>query len=139
MAEGKVVWTGGMQFLAESGSGHAIALDVSPESGGRNTGMRPMELLLVGLAGCTAVDLVSILQKKRQVLTGLEVRASGVHAPEPPQVYTDIQVEYIVRGKGISPLAVEQAIELSEDKYCSAGAMLKAVAKITWEYRIEEA
>jgi putative redox protein len=138
MAEGKVVWTSGMQFVGEAGSGHAIVLDTSPENGGRNTGLRPMELVLVGLAGCTAVDIVSILRKKRQVLVGLEVRTTGVNAPEPPQIYTDIEIEYIVRGKGISRLAVEQAIQLSEEKYCSVGAMLKCASNITWRYRIEE-
>jgi putative redox protein len=97
-----------------------------------------MELVLIGMAGCTAYDVVSILAKKRQAVTGLEVRSQAERAEEPPRVFTDIEIEYIVRGKNISPKAVEDAIRLSKDKYCSASIMLGATATISTRYRIEE-
>lgn len=137
MKEAKVRWIDGLQFAAESGSGHAIVLD-APEPTGRNTGPSPMELLLMGLAGCTAVDVVNILRKKRQTLRTVEVLARGVQRDEPPNVYTQIELEYVVYGRGISPKAVEQAIELSETKYCSAAGMMREVAEITTSYRIVE-
>jgi putative redox protein len=97
-----------------------------------------MELLLISLCGCTAMDVVSILQKKRQPFTGLQVKASAERAEEHPKVYTQIHLEYVVKGKGVEPQAVERAIELSETKYCSAAAMLSKAAQITTSYRIEE-
>ncbi len=135
--EAKVRWIDGVQFAAESGSGHAIVLD-APEPTGRNTGPSPMELLLMGLAGCTAVDVVNILRKKRQALRTVEVFARGMQREEPPNVYTDIELEYVVYGRGISAKAIEQAISLSEAKYCSAAAMMSEVADITTKYRIVE-
>jgi putative redox protein len=135
--QAKVRWVGGMQFVAETGSGHAIILDTQPPDG-RNTGPSPMELLLAGLGGCTAVDVVNILSKKRQHIRTVEVRVHGEQRQEPPNIYTDIVVEYVVYGKGVSEKAVEQAIELSETKYCSAAAMMNKVAKITTKYTIVE-
>lgn len=135
--EAKVRWVSGMQFVGESGSGHAMVLD-APAPGGRNTGPSPMELLLVGLAGCTAMDVVNILSKKRQPFHGVEVHANGVQRDEPPNYYTDIHLEYVVYGKGVSEKAVEQAIALSEEKYCSAAAMMNEVANITTAFRIVE-
>lgn len=135
--EARVRWVNGMQFVGETGSGHAIVLDTAPP-GGRNTGPSPMELLLVGLGGCTAVDVVNILTKKRQPFTAVEVLVHGEQRDEPPNIYTDIVVEYVVHGTGVSEKAVEQAIELSESKYCSAAAMLNKVAKITATYRVVE-
>lgn len=135
--EATVRWVSGMQFVGESGSGHAMVLD-APAPGGRNTGPSPMELLLVGLAGCTAIDVVNILSKKRQPFHGVEVRVNGVQRDEPPNHYTDIHLEYVVYGKGVSEKAVEQAIALSEEKYCSAAAMMNKVANITTSFRIVE-
>ncbi len=135
--QASVRWVSGMQFVGETGSGHAIVLD-APPPGGRNTGPGPMELLLVGLAGCTAMDIVNILSKKRQPFRGVEVSAHGEQRQDPPNIYTDIHVEYVVYGKGVSEKAVEQAIALSEEKYCSAAAMMNKVAKITTSFRIVE-
>lgn len=136
--EAKVTLVEGMSFEGTASSGHTITLDASAEHGGRNAGFRPMELLLVGLAGCTAMDVISILRKKRQDVTSFEVRVEGQRAEEHPRLYTDISIEYLVRGQGVDPRAVERAIELSETKYCSALAMLEAVAQITTSYRIVE-
>lgn len=119
-----------MAFDGLSGSGFHIPLDTAPESGGENQGSRPMELFLVGLAGCTAMDVISILQKKRQQVTGFEVKVHGERAEEHPRVITDITIEYVVKGKNIDPAAVERAIELSETRYCPANAMLSKTAKI---------
>jgi putative redox protein len=97
-----------------------------------------MELVLIGLAGCTAYDVVQILDKKRQPVTGLEVKAAAERAEEPPRVYTQIRVEYVVRGHGVNPKAVEDAIRLSTEKYCSVSNMLDKTAQISTEYRIED-
>lgn len=135
--EARVHWAEGMQFVGESGSGHAIVLDASPPEG-RNTAASPMELLLIAVAGCTAIDIVSILEKKRQKIRGLEVFAHGDQRDEPPNIYTDIVLEYVVRGEGVSEKAVQQAIALSAEKYCSAAAMVNKVANVVTRYRIEE-
>ena len=138
--EAKVTWIGpGLRLVGEASSGPAIVIDhVLPGEEGRETGPRPMELLLIGLAGCTAMDVVSILKKKRQPFTGLEVRATGERAETHPKVYTRIHLEFIVKGKGVDPRAVERSIELSQTKYCSASAMLSKTAEITTSYRIVE-
>ncbi len=140
-SEAKVTWVGpGLRLVGEASSGPAIVLDHAlPDEERPESGPRPMELLLIGLCGCTAMDVVSILQKKRQPFTGLEVRATAERAEEHPKVYTQIHLEYVVKGKGVEPQAVERAIELSETKYCSAAAMLSKAARITTSYRIEEA
>lgn len=131
-----VRWVDGLEFEAETGSGHRLVLDGSVKGGGKNHGASPMELMLVGMAGCTAMDVVDILRKKRQAVSGLQVRVEGTRAESYPMVYTEIDVVYVVRGKEISPKAVEDAIRLSEDKYCSAGAMLAKTAKINWRFEI---
>ena len=134
--EAKVTLLEGMSFEGTASSGHTLTLDSSIEHGGHDAGFRPMELLLVGLAGCTAMDVISILRKKRQDVTGFEVRVKGQRAKEHPRVYTDISVEYVVRGRNVDPRAVERSIELSETKYCSAMGMLRATATIATSYRI---
>jgi len=134
----QVTWIDGLQFVGEAGSGHAIVLDGNPEGGGRDTGPRPMELLLVGLAGCTAMDVVHILKRKRQQVTGLQVKVEGQRAEEHPRVFQTIKLEYIVRGRDLSPKAVADSVKLSEEKYCSASAMLGAVADISTSYQILE-
>ncbi len=126
----------GMQFVAESGTGHAIVVDSDPSVGGKDTGPRPMELVLMGLAGCTAMDVAFILRRKRQPLKGLEVRVEAERADTHPKVYTKIHVEYVIYGD-VSEKAARQAIELSEEKYCSVSAMLRKTADITWSFRIE--
>ncbi len=134
----QVTWESGMRFIGEADSGHAIVLDSSTEVGGKDTGIRSMELLLVGLIGCTAMDVAYILQRKRQKLTGLKVRAKGSRADDHPQVFTEVHIEYEISGENISEKAVKQAIELSQNKYCSASAMFKKTAEVTYSYRIIE-
>jgi putative redox protein len=129
----------GMRFNAESGSGHHVTLDAAEHGGGQDAGFRPMELLLVGLAGCTGMDVISILRKKRQEVTGYEVHVTGVRAEDHPMVFVEITVEHVVTGHRIQPGAVARAIELSEERYCGAGAMLGKVARLTHTYRIVEA
>lgn len=131
--------TEGMQFSVESGSGHTVLLDAAEHGGGRDTGFRPMELLLVGLAGCTGMDVISILRKKRQDVTAYEVRVRGERAVDHPMVFTDITVEHIVTGHNVKPEAVARAIELSETTYCGAGAMLRKTAHLKHTFRIVEA
>jgi putative redox protein len=129
-----VTWVEDRRFVGNASSGHAIVLDGSAEKQGSS----PMELLLIGMAGCTAYDVISILEKKRQRVTGLQVTARAERAQDPPRVYTKIEVEYLVRGRGIKPKAVEDAIRLSEETYCSASIMLAKTAQIVTSYRIEE-
>ena len=138
--EAKVTWIGpGLRLVGEASSGPAIVIDhVLPGEERRETGVRPMELLLIGLAGCTAMDVVSILQKKRQPVRNLQVKATAERAEEHPRVYTQIHLEYVVAGRGVDSRAVERAIELSQTKYCSAAAMLGKAAQITTSYRIVE-
>jgi len=133
-SETRVTWVEDRRFLGQSDSGYGVILDGSAEK----LGPSPMELVLMGMAGCTAYDVLTILEKKRQDVQGLEVRAAAERAEEPPRVYTRIDVTYIVRGKGIKPKAVEDAIRLSEEKYCSASVMLAKTAEIRTQYRIEE-
>ena len=130
----QVTWVEDKRFVGRASSGHAIVVDGSAEK----LGSSPMELLLIGMAGCTAYDVMSILEKKRQNVTGLEVSARAERAEEPPRVYTKIEVEYVLRGREIKPKAVEDAIHLSEEKYCSASIMLGKTAQISTSYRIEE-
>ena len=129
----------GMRFTATADSGHSVTLDAAEHAGGQNAGFRPMEMLLVGLAGCTGMDVISILRKKRQQVTGYTVYVEGVRAEENPMVFVDITVEHVVTGHQVQPDAVERAIELSEGRYCGAGAMLGKVAHLTHVYRIVEA
>ncbi len=138
LKEGQVIWKDGLAFEGIGASGFRVHMD-SPQAEGGPTGFSPMELLLVTLAGCTAMDVISILKKKRQDVTNFEVIAHGVRGEDYPQVYTDIMLEYIVRGHNVDPKAVERAIELSETKYCSVSAMLNKTAKITTTCRVEEA
>src|SRR5438045_5616874 len=128
----------GMRCDAEARSSHHITLDAAEHGGGQNAGFRPMELLLVGLGGCTGMDVISILRKKRQQVTGYEVHVSGIRAEDHPMLFVEITVEHIVTGNHIQPEAVERAIQLSEGRYCGAGAMLGKVAHLTHTFRIVE-
>jgi putative redox protein len=126
-------------MVGEGGHGPAIVVDHALEDEDRQEGgPHPLELLLIGLAGCTAMDVISILQKKRQPFIGLRAKVTAERVEEHPRVYTKIHVEYVVTGKGVKPEAVERSIELSETKYCSAMAMLRQTAEITTSYRIVE-
>ena len=136
--EAKVVWQGGLVFEGTAGSGFSARLDTVAEQGG-GTGFSPMELLLVGLAGCTAMDVISILKKKRQDVGSFEVRAHGLRADDHPQSFTDITLEFVVHGHNIDPAAIERSIELSRDKYCSVMGTLRKAPQIKTVFRVEEA
>lgn len=137
-----VRWVGneaGMSFIAETGSGHAVVMDGAPEAGGKNLGPRPMEMLLAGTGGCSAFDVVLILKKGRQAVTGCEVSLKAERAESDPKVFTQIHFHYRVSGKQLKPDAVARAIELSKDKYCSASIMMAETANITYDFEIIEA
>jgi putative redox protein len=136
--EARVIWDHGLSFSGTADSGFTVPLGAERAVGGEDDGFRPMELIAIGLAGCTAMDVISILQKKRQQVTGFEVHVHAERATEHPRVFTNIVIEYVVRGRHIDPAAVERAIELSETKYCSAQAMLAKAATIRHTYRILE-
>lgn len=129
----------GMRFTAEAGSGHRMVLDTAEDHNGQNAGFRPMELLLIGLAGCTGMDIISILRKKRQQVTGYEVNVQGKRAEQYPMVFTDITVEHIITGHQVQPEAVAHALKLSEERYCGVEAMLGKTAQVTHTFRIVEA
>jgi putative redox protein len=120
-----------MAFMGEAGSGHAVVMDGAPEYGGRNIGIRPMEMLLIGLAGCTGFDVVQILKKGRENVTGCEVEVEAQRAAEDPKVFTRIHISYRISGRGLSPAKAERAVALSKEKYCSASIMLGATAEMS--------
>ncbi len=138
MVEAKVTLVEGMQFKGSATSGHTLLMDADDAAGGKNKGFRPMELLLVGFGGCSGMDVISILRKKRQEVTGLEINVKGEKTEEYPKVYKEVHIEYIVKGRGVQKEAVERAIALSLDKYCSVGATLAKAGTITHSYRIVE-
>lgn len=132
-------WVEQVSFVVESGSGHAVVVDGAPEAGGRNLGMRPMELLLAGAAACTAFDVVWILRRARQPVADCVVDAEAERAPEEPRVFTRIHLRYAVAGRGLDARQVERAVRLSKEKYCSATIMLAATVDITFDYEVREA
>ena len=127
----------GVTVVARGASNHWVVMDGSPDFDGSGAASTPKELVLMALAGCTASDVIPILKKKRVPLQNLEINVSGVERNEHPKIFTDIHIEYIFYGEGISPADVERAIELSKTKYCSVSAILSASAKLTHSYRIE--
>jgi len=132
-------WSGtGMSFIAETGSNHVIAMDGAPDGGGRNLAPRPMETVLAGAGGCTAYDVVVILKKSGQDVTGCEVRLEAERAETDPKVFTRIHYRFTVRGRSLKRNVVEQAVRLSHEKYCSATAILAKTAQITRELEIVE-
>jgi putative redox protein len=135
----RVKWVEGVSFVGESESGHAVVIDGAPEYGGRNRGMRPMEMVLLGAAACTAFDVVLILKKARQPVADCCVDADAARAGTDPKVFTRIHLTYTVAGRGLDPKHVERAVKLSKDKYCSATLMLAKTAEITFEIRIVDA
>jgi putative redox protein len=138
MMECKISWlaSAGMAFMAETGTGHILNMDGAPEAGGRNLAPRPMELMLAGAGGCTAFDVVLILQRSRQNVLGCEVTLQAERADTDPKVFTKINMHFIVKGNNLDPSKVERAIQLSHDKYCSATAMLGKTAEITHSFEI---
>lgn len=128
----------GMTFVAESGSGHAIVVDASPDVGGRDLGPRPMELVLMGTGACSAIDVVHILRKARQAVAGCVVEMDSERAKEDPKVFTRIHFHFVVTGQGLAPAQVERAVRLSKEKYCSATAMMAKTAEVTSDFEIRE-
>lgn len=137
--ESKVVWKGGMAFTGTSDSGYLLPLDAKKKVGGQEMGFQPMQLFAIGLVGCTAMDVISILQKKRQEVTAFEVSASIDRAEDHPKVFTKILIEYKVTGKDLDRAAVERAVELSETRYCPGQAMMEKVAEISHKIILKEA
>jgi putative redox protein len=135
--EAKVVWKGRMSFSGSSESGYWVPLGTSPIVGGEDDGFRPMELIAIGLAGCTGMDVISILEKKKQKVKNFEVQIHAEKAQEHPKVFTSIEIEYIVQGTDIDRTAVERAVELSETKYCPAQSMLGKAVPITHKITIK--
>src|SRR6186713_2040556 len=129
----------GMTFVAESGTGHAVVLDASPDIGGRDLGPRPMEMVLMGTGACSAIDVVHILRKARQAITGCIVELEADRATDDPKVFTKIHFHFVVTGRALAPPQVERAVRLSKEKYCSATAMLAKTAEITTDFEIREA
>ncbi|OXR68566.1 peroxiredoxin [Pseudomonas aeruginosa] len=135
----RIQWAGEAMFLGESGSGHVVAMDGPPDHGGRNLGVRPMEMVLIGLGGCTNFDVVSILKKARQPVESCEAFLEAERADEEPKVFTKIHVHFVVKGRGLKEAQVKRAVELSAEKYCSASIMLgRGGVEITHDYEIVE-
>jgi putative redox protein len=135
----RIKWVEDAMFLGESGSGHVVVMDGPPESGGRNLGVRPMEMLLLGMGGCTAFDVMHILRKGRHDVRDCQALLDAERAESDPKVFTRIHVHFVVEGKGLSDAAVGRAIQLSAEKYCSASIMLGKTADVTHDYEIVEA
>ncbi|MFT4608534.1 MAG: putative redox protein [Chitinophagales bacterium] len=133
-----VKWLDNKTFIGESGSGHSVVMDGAPADGGRDLGIRPMEMLLLGLGGCTAFDVVMILDKSRLKYVDCRVEIEAERATEIPKVFTKIHVHFVVSGKGIDPAKVKKAVDLSAEKYCSASKMLEAAAEMTHDFEIIE-
>jgi putative redox protein len=127
-----------MTFVGESGSGHAVVMDGAPEHGGRDMGIRPMEMLLLGLGGCTAFDVVMILNKSRQKMVDCHVEIEAERAEEVPKVFTKIHAHFVVSGKSLDPVKVKKAVNLSAEKYCSASKMFEATVQMTHDFEIVE-
>ena len=135
----RVQWVDGRMFVGESGSGHSVVMDGAPDAGGRNAGIRPMEMLLIGLGGCTAFDVVHILEKSRETVTYCTVEVDAERAETDPKIFTRIHLRFRVAGKGIARAKVERAVQLSAEKYCSASIMLGKTAEISHEIVFVEA
>jgi len=134
----RIKWVENVCFMGESETGHAVVLDGAPDAGGRNLGMRPMEMLLIGMGACTSFDVVTILKKARQPIDDCVAEIEAARADEVPKVFTKIHVHFVVTGKGLNPVQVERAVKLSAEKYCSASIMLGKAAEITHDFEIVE-
>ena len=128
----------GSTFEGVAGSGHRVTMDVAPEVGGRNLGLRPMEMVLLGLGGCTAIDVLHMLRKGRQPITDMQVELDAERADDAPKVFTRIHVHFVLTGAGVDPHKIERAIKLSATKYCSASMMLNKTAEMTHDFEIVE-
>ncbi len=134
-----VKWLDNMSFVGETESGHSVVMDGPPESGGRNLGVRPMEMVLLGMGGCTAFDVVLILKRQRQAITDCYVELSSERAEEAPKVFTKIHVHYVVKGKSLDDKKVARAVDMTAEKYCSVSIMLAQSVDVTHDYEIIEA
>lgn len=134
----RIKWVENVCFMGESETGHAVILDGAPENGGRNMGMRPMEMLLLGMGACTSFDVVTILKKARQPITDCVAEIDATRANEVPKVFTKIHVHFVVTGKDLNPVQVERAVKLSAEKYCSASIMLSKSVEITHDFEIKD-
>ena len=132
----RVKWLDNMSFVGESGSGHSVVMDGPPEAGGRNLGVRPMEMLLLGVGGCASFDVVSILKKGRQQIQNCEVSITAERADSEPKVFTKIHLHFLVEGQNLNLNRVEKAVSLSADKYCSASIMLSKTAEVTHSFEV---
>ena len=134
----RIKWVEQATFLGESGSGHAVVMDGPPDHGGRNLGVRPMEMLLLGMGGCAAFDVVHILRKSRQNVEDCVAELEAERAEQEPKVFTKIHIHFVVKGKALKTEAVERAVKLSAEKYCSASIMLGKMADITHDFEVVE-
>ncbi len=135
----RVKWVEGMTFLGETGSGHGVIMDAAPEVGGRNLGARPMEMLLLGAGGCSSIDVVNILKKGRHAISDCWVEITAERAETDPKIFTAIHMHFVVVGTDLKPEAVERAVKLSAEKYCSASIMLGRVAQVTHDFEVRAA
>jgi putative redox protein len=134
--EATVRWAGNMTFIGKAGSNHLVPMDTTPEFGGDSSATKPMELLLIGLGGCTGMDIVSLLKKMRQDFSGIEMSITADRSEEHPNVYTKIDLEYVIYGRGIDKEKVKRAVELSQEKYCSVSAMLRKSCPVNYTWRV---
>ncbi len=134
----KVRWESGMRFTATTEEGDSVSMDADPEGGGEGKGFRPVKLVLAALGGCTGMDIIWILKRQRQEVSGLEMKVTGTRRKTDPMYYEAVQIEYVVHGRKLRESAVKRAIELSEQKYCSVRGILRPEVKVTTSYRIEE-
>ncbi len=134
-----VKWLDNMSFVGESESGHSVVMDGPPDSGGRNMGVRPMEMVLLGMGGCTAFDVVMILQRQRQDIVDVHVELEAERASDIPKVFTKIHAHYVVTGRGLDAKKVERAVDMTAEKYCSVSIMLAATVDVSHDFEIVEA
>jgi len=137
--EATIRWAGDMTFIGKAGTNHLVPMDTTAEFGGSSSATKPLELLLIGLGGCTGMDIVSLLRKMRVNFSGVTMNISAERAEEHPTVYTGIAIEYVVTGTDVDADKVKRTIELSQEKYCSVSAMLRKSCPVTWTHRIVEA
>ena len=134
----ELTWNGGFKFTSNDAHGHSVIVDAPMKDGDTFDGFKPGELLLTSLAGCSGIDIVNILLRQRQKVTGFEVKVTGKQQPDPPWTWDEIELEYIIKGKGLNEGRVERAVRLSEDKYCSIAATIEGRSKVTSTFRIVE-
>jgi putative redox protein len=137
--EANVRWAGKMTFVGKAGTNHLVPMDTTPDFGGDSSATKPLELLLLGLGGCTGMDIVSLFKKMRVDFSGIEMNITAERAEEHPNVYTKIDLEYVIYGRGIDEEKVKRAVELSQEKYCSVSAMLRKSCPVNYTWRIVEA